>query len=167
LNNIIVSFVNSIECKNIKNHHPGVLIELDLQPDLRNIIGSSIHLTKTVMNLISNAAEAINNAGSIRLSTKNLRHQYYMIDGYEKIPVGDYVVLTISDSGSGISSQDMGKIFEPFYTKKKMGRSGTGLGMAVVWGTVKDLKGYIDIKSVLGTGTSISLYFPVTQRKTA
>jgi two-component system cell cycle sensor histidine kinase/response regulator CckA len=69
------------------------------------------------------------------------------VRGYEYINEGDYVVLTISDTGSGISPIDLEKIFEPFYTKKVMGRSGTGLGMAVVWGTVKDHKGYIEVQS--------------------
>jgi len=72
---------------------------------------------------------------------------------------GDYVVLTVADSGVGISPQDMKQIFEPFYTKKVMGRSGTGLGMAVVWGTVKDHGGYIDVQSHEEKGTVFTLYF--------
>jgi CheY-like chemotaxis protein len=79
---------------------------------------------------------------------------------------GDYIVLTVSDSGIGIAPDDINRIFEPFYTKKVMGRSGTGLGMAVVWGTVEDHKGYIHIESEEGKGTTIKLYFPVT-RETA
>jgi two-component system cell cycle sensor histidine kinase/response regulator CckA len=61
----------------------------------------------------------------------------------------------------------MERIFEPFYTKKVMGRSGTGLGMAVVWGTVKDHNGYMDMQSIEGKGTSFTLYFPVTRKKRA
>jgi len=74
------------------------------------------------------------------------------------------VVFTISDTGTGISPEDMEKIFEPFYTKKKMGRSGTGLGMAVVWGTVKDHNGYIHVRSTEGKGTIFTLFFPVTRK---
>ena len=73
------------------------------------------------------------------------------------------MVLTISDTGIGISPDDIEKIFEPFYSKKKMGRSGTGLGMAVVWGTVKDHNGYIDVQSTEGKGTTFTLYFLVTR----
>ena len=73
------------------------------------------------------------------------------------------MVLTISDKGTGISPDDVKKIFEPFYTKKKMGRSGTGLGMTVVWGTIKDHNGYIDVQSTEGEGTTFVLYFPVTR----
>ena len=75
------------------------------------------------------------------------------------------MLLKVSDSGVGISSEDLQRIFEPFYTKKKMGRSGTGLGMAVVWGTVQDHRGYIDVRSAEGKGTGIDLYFPATFRE--
>jgi CheY-like chemotaxis protein len=64
-----------------------------------------------------------------------------------------------------MSTEDSEKIFEPFFTKKAMGRSGTGLGMSVVWGTVKDHKGYIDVQTAIGAGTTFYLYFPVTREK--
>lgn len=82
-------------------------------------------------------------------------------NGYETIPEGEYTILEISDKGIGISESDLQRILEPFYTKKAMGRSGTGLGMSVVWGTVKDHNGYLDITTEEGTGTplhSISRY---------
>jgi len=72
-------------------------------------------------------------------------------------------VLTVSDTGMGIPAENREKIFEPFYTKKTMGRSGTGLGLAIVWGTVKDHNGYIDVQSEVGEGTTFTLYFPVTR----
>jgi len=72
--------------------------------------------------------------------------------------------LSVTDSGIGISPKDIERIFEPFYTKKTMGRSGTGLGMAVVWGTVKDHRGYFDLSSMEGQGTEITLYFPATRK---
>ena len=139
-------------------------IETDLKADLLPIIGSPVHLSKTVMNLVSNAAEAMPEGGTIFISTQN----YYIdrpVRGYDDVEEGDYVTLTISDPGIGISHQDLDRIFEPFYTKKVMGRSGTGLGMAVVWGTVKDHKGYIDVQSNEGRGTTFTLYFPVTSEK--
>ena len=90
---------------------------------------------------------------------------YVIIAGYDHIEEGEYVVYRISDKGVGISNEDLERIFEPFYSKKIMGRSGTGLGMAVVWGTLKDHGGYIDIKSVEGEGTEFKLYFPVMQEE--
>jgi len=135
-----------------------------LGPDLLNISGSYVHLSKTVMNIISNAIEAIQGPGRITVSTKN-RYIDKPVTGYDYIEEGDYVVLTVSDTGIGISPEDLERIFEPFYTKKVMGRSGTGLGMAVVWGTVKDHKGYLDVQSSVGKGTTFKLYFPVTRMK--
>ena len=141
-------------------------VETKLETDPLNIIGSPVHLSKTAMNLISNAAEAMPHGGIIRISTEN---QYIdrPFKGYDHVKEGDYVVLSVSDTGIGIKPEDMEKIFEPFYTKKKMGRSGTGLGMAVVWGTVKDHRGYIDVQSTEGKGTSFKLFSPVTRQEVA
>ena len=87
------------------------------------------------------------------------------VSGYDSVDEGDYIVLEVSDTGVGIAKQDMVRIFEPFYTKKQMGRSGTGLGMAVVWGTVKDHNGYIDVQSEEEKGTTFTLYFPATREE--
>ena len=162
LNDVIAEYLVSPEYEKLQSYHPEVHIETHLEKDSLNILGSSIHLSKTVMNLVSNAAEAMPEGGKLSLSTEN-RHIDRPITGYDDVKEGDYVVLTISDTGTGISPDDIGKIFEPFYTKKKMGRSGTGLGMAVVWGTVKDHNGYIDVQSTDGRGTTFTLYFPVTR----
>ena len=139
-------------------------LETRFAADALNISGSSTHLSKTVMNLISNAAEAMPPGGRITVSTEN-RYIDRPIRGYDNVQEGDYLVLTVTDTGMGISPDAIKKIFEPFYTKKKMGRSGTGLGMTVVWGTVKDHNGYIDVQSTEGVGTTFTLYFPVTREK--
>jgi CheY-like chemotaxis protein len=163
LNQIISDYLMSPECQNMRASHPGVDIENQLTPNLLNILGSPVHLSKTAMNIITNAAEAMPEGGKIRISTSN-RYLDVPIRGYDDIEDGDYVTLMVSDDGIGISPEDIDRVFEPFYTKKVMGRSGTGLGMAVVWGTVKDHKGYIDIQSAIGKGTSFTLYFPVTRK---
>ena len=163
LNMIIDEYLQSPEHENLQAYHPGVHIETHLEKDTLNILGSPTHLSKTVMNLVSNAAEAMPEGGKLTVSTEN-RYIDRPIRGYDNVEEGDYVVLTISDTGTGIALDDMAKIFEPFYTKKKMGRSGTGLGMAVVWGTVKDHNGYIHVQSTEGKGTTFTLYFPVTRK---
>ncbi|MBN2298739.1 MAG: PAS domain S-box protein, partial [Deltaproteobacteria bacterium] len=163
LNQIIHSYLKSPEFENLKKFHPGVAIETDLEENLLNIMGSPVHLLKTIMNLVSNAAEAMPDGGNILISTKS-RYIDMPITGYDYVKEGDYIVLTVSDSGVGISPEDMHRIFEPFYTRKVMGKSGTGLGMAVVWGTVKDHRGYIDVQSHVGKGTAFTLYFPVTMK---
>jgi PAS domain S-box-containing protein len=163
---IIHDYLRTPEHKKLKSFHPQVEVETHLQEELLNIMGSPIHLAKTVMNLISNAAEAMPAGGKISISTEN---QYIdkPIKGYDNVEEGDYVVMTFSYTGIGIFSEDIERIFEPFYTKKVMGRSGTGLGMAVVWGTVKDHNGYIDVQSTQGKGTTFKLYFPVTREEYA
>ena len=163
LNDVVSDYLESPEHENLRGYHPGVHIETHLKEDTLNILVSSTHLSKTVMNLVANAAEAMPEGGALTVSTEN-RYIDRPIKGYDDVREGDYVVLTISDTGTGIASDDLEKIFEPFYTKKKMGRSGTGLGMAVVWGTVKDHNGYIHVHSTEGKGTTFTLYFPVTRK---
>jgi len=166
LNLIISEYMKSPEYKKLISFHPNVQARTNLEADLLNILGSPAHLSKTVMNLVSNAAEAISEGGIISISTQN-RYIDKPIGGYAHVEEGDYAMLTVSDAGVGISPTDMERIFEPFYSKKVMGRSGTGLGMAVVWGTVKDHRGYIDVQSTEGKGTTFCLYFPVTRKELA
>ena len=85
--------------------------------------------------------------------------------GYDHISEGDYVVLSITDTGKGIPISNLKRIFEPFHTNKVMGRSGSGLGLSVVWGTVKDHQGYIEVQSKEGKGSTFTLYFPVTREE--
>ena len=138
-------------------------VELQLAPELSNISGSALHLTKTLMNLVSNGAEAMPTGGKITISTRNTNLDR-PVSGYLEVPKGNFAVLTVSDTGVGIAASEINRIFEPFYTKKKMGRSGTGLGMAVVWGTVQDHKGYIQVDSTEGHGSVFTLYFPITSK---
>jgi len=164
LNKIVSDCHQSPECASLTSHHPAVKIITDLEPDLLNISGSSVHLGKTLYNLVSNASEAMPKGGTVTIKTTN---QYLdkPIQGYDQIRGGDYVVLSVSNTGEGISAHDLKRIFEPFYTKKIMGRSGTGLGLAVVWGTVKDHNGYINVESEEGKGSTFTLYFPVTREE--
>lgn len=164
LNQIVQQYLDSLECEKLLSFHSSIHIETELTPDLFNMIGSPVHLSKTIMNLVSNAAEAMPEGGSISLKTSTC-YLDNPIAGYETIEEGEYVCLTIADTGTGISSVDIDKIFEPFYTKKVMGRSGTGLGMSVVWGTVKDHQGYIDVHSSLNHGTKFTLYFPGVRKE--
>ncbi len=163
LNVIVSEYLESPEYRKLENTHPFVHFKTELDPDLLNMSGSPIHIKKILMNLVNNASEAIEGAGTVTISTMN-RHLDEPLKGYVGIRTGRYVMLTVSDNGSGISPQDLERIFEPFYTKKVMGRSGTGLGLAVVWNTVQDHKGYINVQSSK-TGTAFELYFPVTRKE--
>ncbi len=164
LNRVLSAYFETPEFEKLKAVHSGVTFNIHLEKDLLNIAGSPVHLEKTVMNLVANAAESLSGAGLVTIQTEN-RYLDSPIHGYDDVKEGDYVVLTVSDTGGGIPAKDIGKIFEPFYTKKVMGKSGTGLGLAVVWGTVKDHKGYINVQSEDGRGTVFTLYFPITREK--
>jgi signal transduction histidine kinase len=147
INHVVRECLASPEFEKIMEYHPGVEIKVSLDDDLWNITGSPFHLLKVLTNLISNAAEAMPEGGKIIIETQNLKmnEPIYI---YENIMPGNYVVITVSDDGTGILKEDKEKIFEPFYTKKVMGKSGTGLGMTVVWNTVKDHKGHIRMDSI-------------------
>jgi len=161
LNDLIGDYLNSPELNKLKQFHPTVTVKTNLDTNLLNVNGSHVHIRKVMMNLVSNASEAIEGSGNVTISTTN-RYVDRPLKGYDDVNIGEYVVLSVSDDGQGISSDDLERIFEPFYTKKVMGRSGTGLGLAVVWNTVQDHKGYIDVTSG-ENGTTFELYFPITR----
>ncbi|MBW2673329.1 MAG: response regulator [Deltaproteobacteria bacterium] len=165
LNDVVSDHFKTPEHEKIQSIHPHVRFKINLEEGLPDIVGSPVHLSKTVMNLLSNASEAMSDKGKITISTGS-RYVDQPIAGYDTVKEGEYTILTVSDEGMGMSEEDKKRVFEPFYTKKVMGRSGTGLGMAVVWGTVKDHNGYIDIQSTEGKGTIITVYFPITRKET-
>ncbi|NTW77780.1 MAG: PAS domain S-box protein, partial [Syntrophaceae bacterium] len=164
LNIIVTETQQTPEFENLLFYHPLVKLNVDIDPDLLNVSGSSIHLAKTLFNLVLNASEAMPKGGVLTIKTAN---QYLdkPIQGYDEVREGDYVVLSVSDTGEGIPAANLKRIFEPFYTRKVMGRSGTGLGLAVVWGTVKDHMGYINVQSEEGKGSTFTLYFPVAREE--
>ncbi len=165
LNTLITEYLGSAEYQKLEKTHSFVSCRTELDPDLLNMSGSPTHIKKILMNLIANATEAIGGSGTVTISTTS---QYLdePLKGYEDVRIGEYTVLKVSDDGSGISPEDLERIFEPFYTKKIMGRSGTGLGLAVVWNTVQDHNGYINVKSS-EKGTVFELYFPTTREEVA
>lgn len=162
LNNIIGSYLKAPEFIRLMENHPTTRITTDLDADLMNIKGSSVHIQKMLMNLVNNAAEAMPTGGIIWIATLN-RYLDTEIDRYERIPEGDYVVMRVTDEGIGIPAGDLHRIFEPFYTKKQMGYSGSGLGMTVIWNTIKDHGGFVDIRSREGEGSRFDVYLPATR----
>ena len=162
LNDVIAEYLRTPEQQKLQSFHPSVRFEARLGEDLLPVKGSRVHLAKTVMNLLANAAEAMPDGGIATIATRNV-YLEKPVRGYDEVRTGEYAALIVSDTGEGISPDDIGTIFEPFCTGKKMGKSGTGLGLSVVWGTVKDHDGYIDVQSEEGRGTTFSLYFPATQ----
>ncbi|MBW1768306.1 MAG: response regulator, partial [Deltaproteobacteria bacterium] len=165
MNALIHDYLNSPEFEKLKQFHPSVTVKTNLDPHLLNTNGSHVHMRKVIMNLVSNASEAIEGSGNVIISTMN-RYVDRPIRGCHDVNIGEYAILSVSDDGLGISSDDLERIFDPFYTKKVMGRSGTGLGLSVVWNVVQDHEGYIDVITD-EKGTTFELYLPITRDEVA
>ncbi len=161
LNELVNQYLQSREHLKIRSDQPGLRFSTRLNPNLLNMIGSPGHLEKTVAHLVTNAAGAVKNSGKIHITTENI-YLDNPLSAYDEVAPGDYVVLTIADNGPLLNPEQLERIFEPFFTNKVLGRSDTGLGMAVVWGTVKDHKGYIAPRSDTA-GNTFTLYFPATR----
>ena len=161
LNNLVDDYLSSYSFIDIKDKYENISFKFKPGKDIENLLGSESHISKVLMNLVINAFESMPAGGKLKISTSNTRikeRQLY----YGEIPEGEYVLLEVRDTGEGISDENLMRIFEPFYSNKSMGRSGSGLGLSVVWGVVKDHNSYLDVNSRMGKGTTFSIYFPVT-----
>lgn len=140
-----------------------VTIELALCEDLMKIRGGAAQIHRMLTNLLVNAQDAMENIGQVTVRTEN----YYADDtaiAFGCIPKGEYVKLTISDTGCGVPDNIIQKIFNPFFSTKTTDKKrGSGLGLSVVDAVMNDHKGYLDMSSKVGHGTSFYLYFPVTR----
>ncbi len=164
LSKIVESYLSSPEFEKLQVSHPDISVTTHFDEKGFKLSGSSVHLNKVVMNLVSNAVEAVaGRIGSVVLSTWACSIER-PIRGYDDVAIGEYIAFSVKDNGLGISKYDLEHIFEPFYSTKEMGRSGTGLGLAVVWNIVQDHKGYIDVHTDNG-GTTFELFFPITREE--
>ncbi|MGE4560121.1 MAG: PAS domain S-box protein [Desulfobulbus sp.] len=158
LNQLVDQYLNSPEHQALLKRHPGIECRSERSEQVRFLTCSPIHIKKSLMNLVTNAAEAIDQNGQITVRTgmQELSQEKAQALGVEP---GVFVVLEVSDSGSGIAQEDLDHIFDPFYTKKVMGRSGSGLGLTVVWNTIQDHHGAVEVSSST-QGTVFTLSFP-------
>lgn len=163
LNSLIIDYVNSAEGKTLFDRFPNVLCKLDLGSDLLNTVCSEVHIRKAVMNLVINGLEAIDDHGTVTIKTQNVSVDTPVIKN-QLIKKGDYIAVSITDTGKGINKEDLEQIFEPFYTKKALGKSGTGLGLTVVWNTIQEHNGIITVDSEK-SGTTFTFYLPATRDK--
>jgi PAS domain S-box-containing protein len=136
-------------------------LKVDLYNSLPTIEGDPNQLEQVIMNLMVNAKDAMPEGGLITVWTKVHEMGKVPIDMPSGITPGKYIELTISDTGCGIPKEILNRIFDPFFTTKEKGK-GTGLGLASVYGIVKDHRGYITVQSAEGKGTSFTIYIPVT-----
>lgn len=160
----VKAYLASNEMEKLVLSHQNIQISTDFNAQMTTIAGSPVHLHKVLMNLLTNAVDAMPDGGKIDIKLVNVYIDHPM-RGYDEVKKGEYVGIEVSDTGIGIEARYLDRIFEPFFSRKELGRSGTGLGMAVVWGTVKDHNGYIEVKSSLGEGTTFMLYFPLCRQE--
>ncbi|MCF6187082.1 MAG: PAS domain S-box protein [Desulfobulbaceae bacterium] len=158
LNTLVTEYIDSPEYHHLRDLHSQVQFHIELADNLPDMYCSPIHIKKCIMNLVMNAAEAIETTGNVTLETASIVPDSQLAKKHD-LKQTTYVVLTVTDTGSGIPGENINHIFEPFYTKKVMGRSGTGLGLAVVWNTVKEHKGAVTVTSN-EQGTLFTLFFP-------
>ncbi len=138
-----------------------ITVHLDLTEGLHVIKADQGQIKQTLLNLYVNAAEAMPRGGDLYLKTMNVTDKDMKGKPYKPKP-GNYVLLTVTDTGTGMGKQTMERIFDPFFTTKGMGK-GTGLGLASVYGIIKAHGGYIDVDSAKGHGTTFSVYLPASE----
>lgn len=158
LNHLVAEYFDSAEFKTLQRAHPQIVYSFKATSDLATISCSAMHIRKALMNLVINSTEAITGAGEIEVFTyvDTIDQPLECQNGL--LAPGVYARVAVCDNGVGIASKDIEHIFEPFYSKKVMGKSGTGLGMALVWNAVMDHEGGIRLFSD-SNGTIVELYF--------
>ncbi len=155
LNKVISGFVNLI--KRVIGEH----IELIFQPgpDLRMVSADPAHIEQTIMNLCLNSRDAMPSGGKITIETQNTYVDWTMVQPYNWANPGEYVLMTVTDTGTGIPADQIHHIFEPFFTTKEVGK-GTGLGLATVYGIIRQHKGFIEVSSRKHEGSTFRIYIP-------
>lgn len=160
LNIIINSFIKMLERLIGKS----IDLKIELNESLWLIKADKIQIEQIILNIIINAKDAINDNGEIEIKTRNVKYEEIKKLNKPEIKAADYILLTISDTGTGIQPENLNQIFDPFFTTKDSGK-GTGLGLSTVYGIVKQNEGYIYVESEPGKRTTFNIYFPKTEKK--
>ena len=137
-----------------------VTLTLSHDPVLQPIRADKRQLEQVLMNLVVNARDAMPEGGEIRIVTECISLKEPLLRDQVSVPPGKYVTVKVIDEGSGIAPDKRDKVFQPFFTTKRMGE-GTGLGLSTAYGIVKQSGGFIFVDSIVGKGTTFALYFPV------
>jgi PAS domain S-box-containing protein len=137
-----------------------IVIHKDLADNLSPIEVDEGQIEQVLLNLFVNASDAMAGGGTLTLKTMNVNSNY-IGGGRYKPKQGNYILLSVADTGTGMDKETMDKIFDPFFTTKEMGR-GTGLGLASAFGIIKGHSGYIDVESKKGYGSTFKVYLPAS-----
>jgi signal transduction histidine kinase/CheY-like chemotaxis protein len=141
----------------------GVTIEYDLADNLLNATGSRDQMRRVIDNLCQNALDAMNGSGILNLKSENV-YLDVPFGAYSAVKIGEYIKITITDTGPGVPDEIRDKIFDPFFTTKRVSKErGSGLGLSIVHGIIRDHKGYIDLESVPGHGAKFIVYLPISR----
>jgi len=141
-----------------------VVLRIDHGRDLKQIRVDTGQLEQVIVNLAVNAGHAMNGEGEVMIRTNNALVHDPVEQAHDIMPPGSYVCIEVSDTGCGIAPENLTKIFEPFFTTKDVDK-GTGLGLSTVYGIVRQTDGYIFVDSVVGKGTTFSIYFPAVEEE--
>ncbi|WP_017314295.1 hybrid sensor histidine kinase/response regulator [Mastigocladopsis repens] len=139
-----------------------IAIQTEIQPDLLAVCGDSTQLHQVLMNLCLNARDAMTNGGNLKISAQNVFIDENFAKMHLDAQAGSYIVLTVADTGIGISNELLDRIFEPFFTTKEFGK-GTGLGLSTVMGIIKGHGGFVTVSSSIGKGTKFKVYLPAVK----
>jgi len=157
--NAVVDGVHSILLRLIGER---IRLEVSREPGLFPVEADRVQLEQVLMNFAVNARDAMPDGGTLSISTKSVKMRDDAQEGGTDLPPGDYVQVTVADTGCGMDEKTMARVFEPFFTTKERGR-GTGLGLSTVYGIVKQSGGAVSVSSTPGKGSMFSVYLPRAQ----
>ncbi len=143
-----------------------IILRSNLAPDLKKVFVDPTQMEQLIINMAVNARDAMQKGGSIRIETRNVRYDGEQKSSMPEMVPGQYVALSITDNGHGMSQETLSRIFEPFFTTKGQGK-GTGLGLAMAYGLVKSFGGHISVESQENQGTCFRIYLPVAKGESA
>ena len=163
VNGVVTETLRSTNFVALERKHSGVEVMLDLAPDLPKVDISKAHLSKAIFNLCANSFDSMSNwsnSATLKVTTTKV-YLERLESGYESLKPGEYIEVKVCDTGPEISAERLAKLFEPYHNKESFANSASGLGLALVYGIVKDHGGYYDVISRQGTGNEYILYLPV------